>query len=45
MSFHKNKNFFHPPSHGIIIDKKSPFDFDTLDDNEIGEFLCQIIYG
>ena len=31
-TFLKNKNFFPSPSHGIVVSRKSSFDFDTLDD-------------
>ena len=41
-TFLKNKNFFHPPSHGIVVSRKSSFDFDTLDDIEIGEFYAKL---
>tara|TARA_A100001011_G_scaffold388030_1_gene466873 strand:+ start:8655 stop:9359 length:705 start_codon:yes stop_codon:yes gene_type:complete len=40
-SFIKYKNFFQPPSYGIIVDRKSSFDFDTLEDIEIGEFYAK----
>ena len=40
-TFLKNKNFFPSPSHGIVVSRKSSFDFDTLDDREVGEFYAK----